>query len=192
MQANAPQADAAAAVGNVMFFQWFGGAILTCVAKTVFTSSIGPALATAAPGVDASTVIYSGATALKSLVPEREWPGVLEAYNQSISHVFVRTPFSNIECLLPSRCPDRSAVCEPGVDADITVGSSNSCRVLCFCVWVGNGLEKHQGREKLNANRQEPRTWTALRVCVLLFRMQTADVRREQCGGRRPILSMIL
>lgn len=102
MQANVPPKDASLATGNVMFFQWFGGAILTCAAKTVFTSSIGPALVDAAPGIDASTIIYSGATELKNIVPPDEWYGVLLAYNKAIDNVFVSTIlfFRVFQCLL--------------------------------------------------------------------------------------------
>lgn len=103
MQANAPRKDASAAAGNVMFFQWFGGAIFTCVAKTVFTSSIGPLLVSAAPEVDPSTIIYAGVTELHSMVPADEWSGVLRAYNAAIGHVFVRKQiFSRFTRRLPA------------------------------------------------------------------------------------------
>ncbi|PHH77531.1 hypothetical protein CDD80_508 [Ophiocordyceps camponoti-rufipedis] len=69
MQANSPKQDASEAIGNVMFFQWFGGAILTCAAKTVFASSTSSSLADAAPSIDPSTIIHSGTTKLKAIVP---------------------------------------------------------------------------------------------------------------------------
>ncbi|KAH8681864.1 major facilitator superfamily domain-containing protein [Xylariales sp. PMI_506] len=88
MQANVPKEDASIASGFVMFSQFFGGAIFSSVAETIFTSSLAPALARYAPSVDPSLVINSGATELQLALSESELPGVLLAYNEAIVHVF--------------------------------------------------------------------------------------------------------
>lgn len=140
MQANAPRKDASAAAGNVMFFQWFGGAIMTCVAKTVFTSSIGPLLASAAPDVNPSTVIYAGATELQSMVPADEWGGVLRAYNHAIGHVFVRKYF------LTFASPSSGSR-----EINPNVGTSTCGGLLCVCHGIWDGLEEFEESSAVNA-----------------------------------------
>ncbi|KAK6086167.1 major facilitator superfamily transporter [Seiridium cupressi] len=88
MQANVPKADASIASTLVMFSQFFGGAIFSSVAKTVFTASVKPAIDNFAPDVDPALLINSGAAELQRIVPTDELHGVLLAYNQAIQHVF--------------------------------------------------------------------------------------------------------
>ena len=72
-----------------MFSQYFGGAIFAAIAKTVFTSSIGPAVAKYAPNIDPSVLIDNGVTDLRSAVPAEYLAGALLAYNDSLDRVFV-------------------------------------------------------------------------------------------------------
>lgn len=72
-----------------MFTQYFGGAIFAAVAKTVFTSSLGPALLEYAPSIDPNLLINSGVTNLREAIPPEYLEGALLAYNKSIDHVFV-------------------------------------------------------------------------------------------------------
>lgn len=140
MQANAPRKDASAAAGVVMFFQWFGGAIMTCVAKTVFTSSIDPLLASAAPEINPLTVIDAGATELQSMVPADEWGGVLSAYNHAISHVFVR------KYLVTFTFPSFGLH-----ETNPNVGTSTCGGLLCVCHRIWDGLEEFKESSAVNA-----------------------------------------
>lgn len=140
MQANAPRKDASAAAGVVMFFQWFGGAIMTCVAKTVFTSSIAPLLASAAPEVNPLTVINAGATELQSMVPADQWGEVLRAYNHAISHVFVGKHLLAFVFL-----PLGSFETNPNV------GTSTCSSLLCVCHRIWHGLEEFEENSAVNA-----------------------------------------
>ncbi|ORY55883.1 major facilitator superfamily domain-containing protein [Pseudomassariella vexata] len=88
VQANMPKEDASIASGYSMFSQFFGGAVFTAVAKTVFTSSIAPALAKFAPSVDARLLVNNGATELQKVIPADQISGVLLAYNEAIDYVF--------------------------------------------------------------------------------------------------------
>ncbi len=72
-----------------MFSQYFGGAIFASIAKTVFTSSIGPAVEKYAPGLDPFVLINNGVTDLRDVVPAEELTGALLAYNNSLDYVFV-------------------------------------------------------------------------------------------------------
>lgn len=73
----------------MMFEQYFGGAIFAAVTKTVFTSSIGPAVSKFAPNLDPALLTHSGVTELRDVVPDEYLEGAILAYNQSINHVFV-------------------------------------------------------------------------------------------------------
>lgn len=75
-----------------MFAQYFGGAMFICVARTVLTSAMGPALQKYAPDVDPHLVINTGVTELRNVIPQKFLDGVLLAYNKAIIDVFVSSP----------------------------------------------------------------------------------------------------
>lgn len=112
---------------------------MTCVAKTVFTSSIGPLLASAAPDVNPSTVIYAGATELQSLVPADEWGGVLRAYNHAIGHVFVRKHLFTL-----------AFPCFGSRETNPSVGTSTCGGLLCVCHRIRDGLEEFEESSAVN------------------------------------------
>lgn len=89
IQTNLPAEDASIGASYVMFSQYLGGAVLASASKSVFTSSIGPALREFAPNIDPRLLINSGVRDLRTLVPESALPGTILAYNDSIRHVFV-------------------------------------------------------------------------------------------------------
>ncbi|KAK8111962.1 major facilitator superfamily transporter, partial [Apiospora kogelbergensis] len=82
--ANVPNEDASIASAYAMFAQFFGGALCNCVAKTIMTSSLGPALARYAPDVDPRLFAKLGITEAPKVVSEAQLPGVLLAYNGAI------------------------------------------------------------------------------------------------------------
>ncbi|KAK8031585.1 hypothetical protein PG990_001319 [Apiospora arundinis] len=86
--ANVPNADASIASAYAMFAQFFGGALCNCVAKTIMTSSLGPALAKYAPDVDLRVFANLGITEAPKIVPGAQRTGVLLAYNRAIVNVF--------------------------------------------------------------------------------------------------------
>ena len=89
IQANVPPSDIPLGVSYVMFCQYFGGAVAICAARTVLTSTIGSALAKYAPTVDAQTVVNTGVTDLRSVIPASEIDGVIVAYNKALVNVYV-------------------------------------------------------------------------------------------------------
>ncbi|KAK7934725.1 hypothetical protein PG985_000220 [Apiospora marii] len=88
MQANVPSEDASIASAYGMFAQFFGGALFNCVAKTIMTSSLPPALARYAPDVDPRVFASIGITEAREVVSAAQLPGVLLAYNKAIVNVF--------------------------------------------------------------------------------------------------------
>lgn len=89
MQANVPREDASIATAYAMFSQLLGGAFFSAIAKTIFTSSIGGALAKFAPGIDPSLLIDTGVTEISGVISPDQVEGAILAYNEAISHVFV-------------------------------------------------------------------------------------------------------
>ncbi|KAL2072439.1 hypothetical protein VTL71DRAFT_11782 [Oculimacula yallundae] len=88
IQTNLPAEDASLGSAYVTFAQYFGGAIFAAVTKTVFASSMGPAISKYAPHLDPSLLRKSGVTEFRRVVPAEYLTGAILAYNQSINHVF--------------------------------------------------------------------------------------------------------
>ncbi|KAI2604641.1 MFS general substrate transporter [Hypoxylon sp. NC1633] len=88
MQANVPKEDASIGTAYAMFSQLLGGAFFSAIAKTVFTSSVGPALEKFAPSVDPNLLINTGVTELIAVIPADQLQGALLAYNEAINNVF--------------------------------------------------------------------------------------------------------
>ena len=76
--------DAMAIFGNTL-----GGAISISIAQNIFSNTLNKDLPVLAPGVNATTVIYGGATNLRSIVPEDQLRGVLESYTNGITDAFI-------------------------------------------------------------------------------------------------------
>ncbi|KAK0114583.1 hypothetical protein ONS95_014070 [Cadophora gregata] len=107
IQTNLPAEDASLGSAYVLFAQYFGGAIFAAATKTVFTSSMKPAVAKFAPGLDSTLLIRSGVTELHHNVPENYLEGAILAYNQSINHVFVSKYIIWVE----NKTDTRASVC---------------------------------------------------------------------------------
>lgn len=59
------------------------------IGQTIFGSNLLKALQAHAPSVNAEEVIEAGATAIRSTVSSTALDGVVQAYNQAITHTFV-------------------------------------------------------------------------------------------------------
>jgi hypothetical protein len=136
VQANMPDKDAAVASAYAMFAQYLGGAIFICVARTIFTSSLGPALAKYAPGVDPQRIINIGVTEIRQVLPASQLQGVLEAYNLSITHVYVRTPPQMSSYVMIKRFGER---CTKG---HVVAPTGNIS--VCVSNRLGYGIQKYQ------------------------------------------------
>src|SRR3954468_4959865 len=83
----------------MLFFQYFGGAVANCIAKTVFINSLGPAIEQYAPNVDPEKVIHAGATQVFRTIGSEDRAGVVLAYNKALTSTFVSTT-SGLEVLV--------------------------------------------------------------------------------------------
>lgn len=66
----------------------FGGATFLTLAETDFSQSLTVAISHYAPEVNASAFIAAGTTNFRSTVPKNQLTAVLEAYSESVDHVF--------------------------------------------------------------------------------------------------------
>jgi hypothetical protein len=91
IQVALPPADISIGNAFVLFVQLLGGALMLSFGQTLFSNQLKTALAHFAPSVDAAKIFAVGATAFKTVVDESQVEGVILAYNQALTHVFVST-----------------------------------------------------------------------------------------------------
>ena len=75
-------------MGLVVFAQNFGGALSLAFAQTTFNTGLSQSIPEFAPSIGASLVIDAGAGHVRTAVPKAALQGVLQAYAQSVDHVF--------------------------------------------------------------------------------------------------------
>lgn len=88
VQAVLAPADVPTGTAIITFMQSIGGALFVSVAQNVFNNILLQRLAQDAPTADASKIAATGATMLRSVVPQDLLPSVLEAYNSAITQAF--------------------------------------------------------------------------------------------------------
>jgi hypothetical protein len=99
IQSSFPPHEATIGTSLVIFCQYFGGAIFSSVGETILINGLRDSLPKYAPGVNFQRIVDVGAAGVRSEVPARELPGVLLAYNQALSHVFVSIFYMSLELL---------------------------------------------------------------------------------------------
>lgn len=77
--------------GNAVaiFFNSLGGAISISIAQNIFSNTLIKQLPAYAPNLDPALIIGAGATGLRAVTPDADLPGVLEAYNISVTRTFI-------------------------------------------------------------------------------------------------------
>ena len=87
-QAVLPMADIPSGTTAVLFFQLLGGALMVSAGQNVFTNRLTSGLARI-PGVNAELVVGTGATKLKTLIPDpANYDAALEVYNSGLTRAF--------------------------------------------------------------------------------------------------------
>jgi len=94
VQAVLKTADVSVGTAIVIFSQTLGGALFISVGQNIFTNQLIKHLTQSLPDFDASTVLVVGATELKNAIEERFLPGVLYAYNQTLTETF----YASVAC----------------------------------------------------------------------------------------------
>ncbi|KAF4772788.1 MFS general substrate transporter [Colletotrichum scovillei] len=77
------------AVSLVFFCQQLGGAIFVSVGQNVLNSKLIEGLTDAVKDLDPQTIVNTGATALRDILPAADLPTVLVKYNEAIRWVFI-------------------------------------------------------------------------------------------------------
>ncbi|RDL40972.1 uncharacterized protein BP5553_00951 [Venustampulla echinocandica] len=88
IQAVLPKEELALGNAFLMFSQILAAAIFVSLGQTIFSNHLVSALAKFAPEVDALRVLDVGATNFRSVIAVESVPGVILAYNQSITRIF--------------------------------------------------------------------------------------------------------
>ena len=87
-QAVLPLADIPSGTTAVLFFQLLGGALMVSAGQNVFTGRLASDPA-GIPGVNAQLVIATGATKLRTLIPDpADYNAAVEVYNSGLTRAF--------------------------------------------------------------------------------------------------------
>ncbi|KAF2215462.1 hypothetical protein CERZMDRAFT_110127 [Cercospora zeae-maydis SCOH1-5] len=81
--------DVPTGVSLMFFVQQLGGAIFVCVGQNVFNTSLVNGLVELVKDLDPMTIINTGATDIRTIVPPQDLEQVLVIYNTALRHVFV-------------------------------------------------------------------------------------------------------
>ncbi|GAM38381.1 hypothetical protein TCE0_033r09058, partial [Talaromyces pinophilus] len=77
------------ATALIIFCQLFGASIFVSVGDNAITNDLKEYIAENIPGVDAAQVALAGATNIASEIPSQYLPGLISAYNNAITTVFI-------------------------------------------------------------------------------------------------------
>lgn len=82
-QAALPSSDVAIGTAIINFSQQFGGALFVSIGENLFLNHLASGLEEI-PGLNVTTIVNTGATELRNLVPAQYLPQVLSTYNQAL------------------------------------------------------------------------------------------------------------
>jgi len=88
----------------VTFIQFLGGPLFISFGQTLFANQLKAGLSHFAPTIDAEKVLGVGATAFRTVVTTSEVPGVLLAYNQALTRVYVSLIPIHLHLPFPNAC----------------------------------------------------------------------------------------
>ena len=72
----------------IIFTQTLGGALFVSIGENVFSNKLVQGLAKYAPSLDPKVVLSIGATSLQTTLDKAQLPGVIQAYNDALTHAF--------------------------------------------------------------------------------------------------------
>jgi MFS family permease len=83
-----PRADVSIGMAMMFFMQQLGGSVFLSVSQNVFSSRLVDSLSGVA-GLDAHAIVNTGATDLRSIVPQNVFSVVVDAYSYALTRVFI-------------------------------------------------------------------------------------------------------
>lgn len=111
-----PMADVSMGIACIFFAQQLGGAIFTTVGQTILSNLLVSRL-TGVPGIDPAQVVASGATELADVVPAEDMNIVLDAYNYSLTKIFLAAMGLALAALLCAFAMEWKSIKRPGAGA---------------------------------------------------------------------------
>jgi hypothetical protein len=88
-QEEIPIAESATALVVVNLMMQLGVSLSVSAAQTIFRNRLIVSMQQYAPGVSVDTVVNAGATDIRRLVSVAQLPGVIYAYNDALTRMFV-------------------------------------------------------------------------------------------------------
>ena len=83
-----PRADVPLSMALMFFMQQLGGSVFLAVSQNIFSSRLVDSLSGIA-GLDTETIVNTGATALRTIVPSDQLSTAVHAYSHALTRVFV-------------------------------------------------------------------------------------------------------
>ena len=83
-----PKKDVAIGTSIMIFAQSLGGALFVSVGQNVFTNKLIKGIQANVPGIEPGFVLSVGATEIKNRLPQEARPGILRAYNDSLTQTW--------------------------------------------------------------------------------------------------------
>lgn len=111
-----PMADVSMGIACIFFAQQLGGAIFTTVGQTILSNLLVSRLA-GVPGIDPALIVESGATELADVVPAEDMNIVLDAYNYTLTRIFLAAMGLAFAALLCALAMEWKSIKKPGAGA---------------------------------------------------------------------------
>lgn len=108
-----PMPDVSMGIACIFFAQQLGGAIFTTVGQTILSNLLVSRLA-GVPGIDPGLIVESGATELANIVPAEDMNIVLDAYNYTLTRIFLAAMGLAFGALLCALCMEWKSIKKPG------------------------------------------------------------------------------
>jgi MFS family permease len=111
-QATLPKEDLPTGIAISFFGQQLGGAVFVSVGQTILNSVLNDDLK-GIPGLDAKTIVNSGATKLHEVVPAKYMGQVISGYNHAITRIFIASLALSAVQLLFACCVEWKSIKKP-------------------------------------------------------------------------------
>lgn len=111
-QATLPKEDLPTGIALSFFGQQLGGAVFVAVGQTILNGQLSKGL-DGIPGLDAKTIVNSGATKLRETVPAEYMDQVVSAYNHAITRIFIAALALSATQLVFACCVEWKSIKKP-------------------------------------------------------------------------------
>ncbi|KAF4447906.1 putative aflatoxin efflux pump AFLT [Fusarium austroafricanum] len=124
IQATLPKDHVPIGISITFFAQQLGGAIFVSVGQSILNGRLAERLS-GIPGLDPKTIIDTGATDLKNVVPSQYMPKVKDAYNYAITRIFFAALALALAQLVCALCVEWRSI-KPKTESTSEAGNAQS------------------------------------------------------------------